>query len=120
MIDASDTGARGPERNRGFSLGRWLGRAVARWLEAERRSRDIATLRGMSDHQLRDIGLTRADVFAAGRGRGPVFGERADGRHDDLYAHLAAEPDYARRPAEGTLSAAVSVFAATIRTATFH
>ena len=39
-------------------------RLVALLLTWQQRARDRRQLRSLSDHMLRDIGLTRADVFA--------------------------------------------------------
>ena len=43
---------------------RALGRAVDLLLLWQQRARDRRQLASLSDHMLRDIGLTRADVFA--------------------------------------------------------
>ena len=47
------------------SLGAWFSRLVKPLLEAERRQHDYETLMAKDDRELRDIGLTRADVVEA-------------------------------------------------------
>ena len=46
------------------SWSRALARAIDLLLVWQQRSRDRRQLESLSDHMLRDIGLTRADVFA--------------------------------------------------------
>ena len=47
------------------SLGAWFSRLVKRLQEAERRQNDYETLMAKDHRELRDIGLTRADVVEA-------------------------------------------------------
>jgi len=58
-IHGIDGRARAP-----FNIGAWLTRLVNRMQEAGRRRRDYEMLMAKSDHELSDIGLTRADVIA--------------------------------------------------------
>jgi uncharacterized protein YjiS (DUF1127 family) len=46
------------------SWSRAVGRAIDLLLIWQQRSRDRRQLESLSDHMLRDIGLTRADVYA--------------------------------------------------------
>ena len=59
-IHGIDGGARDP-----FSLHAWLRKAMKRMEDAERRRRDYEKLMAMGEHELKDIGLTRADVIDA-------------------------------------------------------
>jgi uncharacterized protein YjiS (DUF1127 family) len=54
-------------RGRGRKVWSWsgaVGRAIDLLLIWHRRARDRRQLEALSDHMLRDIGLSRADVFA--------------------------------------------------------
>jgi uncharacterized protein YjiS (DUF1127 family) len=64
-IQARTAGAarRGLAR-RAWALSRAVGRAIDLLLVWQQRSRDRRQLESLSDYMLRDIGLTRADVFA--------------------------------------------------------
>ena len=55
-----------------FSFRAWLSKVVKRIREAERRQRDYELLMRMSDHELSDIGMTRADVYAFQHGWRPT------------------------------------------------
>lgn len=57
-IHGIDMGAR---RRSSFST--WLSKLLKRMQDAKRRRRDYDTLMAKSDYELRDIGLTRADVI---------------------------------------------------------
>lgn len=57
-IHGIDVNARAPL---GFRT--WVARLLKRVAEAERRRRDFEILSAKDDHQLCDIGLTRADVL---------------------------------------------------------
>ena len=53
-------------------LGAWIAHRVAALVEWNRRQRDLAELRMMTDHELADIGLNRCDlprVFSPGFNR---------------------------------------------------
>jgi uncharacterized protein YjiS (DUF1127 family) len=66
-IHGFDASVRAP-----FSLGAWFARLLNRLQEAERRRSDYETLMAKDDHELSDIGLTRAEVVAGfERGRWP-------------------------------------------------
>lgn len=58
-IHGIDGSARAP-----FDLVAWLSKLLKRMQEAGQRRRDYEILMAKSDHELSDIGLTRADVIA--------------------------------------------------------
>ena len=56
--------AQAARRHQGWSWASGAQRLVALLLTWQQRARDRRQLQSLSDHMLRDIGLTRADVFA--------------------------------------------------------
>ena len=50
-----------------FALVRWLQRMACRWSESRRIERDMRELATMSEHELRDIGISHASMAAAAR-----------------------------------------------------
>ena len=59
-IHGIGVGARNP-----FSRHAWLRKLMKRMVDAERRRRDYEKLMAMGEHELKDIGVTRADVIDA-------------------------------------------------------
>ncbi len=52
-----------------FSIAAYMTRLVRAFTEHARQQRDYRQLLEMSDYQLKDIGITRAEVIAKQRGR---------------------------------------------------
>ena len=67
------------DRRDGFSFRRWLVDRIRTERDSIRRQRDLERLLAKSDHELRDVGLTRGEVEVAYRNGWSLFRRSGEG-----------------------------------------